>query len=79
MSWLSTAIGDVEKFFTNDQGAQTALSNLETAGLNLVQVAVNAVLANVPGGALGSAIADAYLDDVIAGLQAKTGAQPAAS
>lgn len=77
MSWLSTAIGDVEKFFEGNQVAQTALADLETAGLNLVEVSINAVLAKVPGGVLGSAIADAYLNDVISGLNAKVASHPA--
>lgn len=76
MSWLSAAIKDVEKFFENNPAGQTALSNLETAGLNLAEVAVNEVLGKIPGGAIGSAIADAFIDDVIVGLQAKKSKPP---
>jgi hypothetical protein len=71
MSWLSTAIKDVERFFENSPEGKTALSNLETAGLNLAEVAINEVVGKIPGGAIGTAIADAFLQDVIAGLQAK--------
>lgn len=71
MSWLSSAIKDVEKFFENNPAGQTALSNLETAGLNLAELSVNEVLGKIPGGAIGSAIADAFIQDVIVGLQGK--------
>ena len=86
MSWLSQGIDDLKAFFSGLEaknpglaapaqavGAQisAAVAPAEELGVQLVNTAVDAVLALVPGGAAFETLANAFLDEVIAALAAK--------
>jgi hypothetical protein len=86
MSWLSVGIHDLENFFSaleaknpslagpaqaTGQAIGQAVAPAEALGIQLVNTAVDAVLAFVPGGSAFDAMANAFLDEVIAALAAK--------
>ncbi|MHB8529727.1 MAG: hypothetical protein ACYC8V_09490 [Caulobacteraceae bacterium] len=92
MSWLSQGIHDLEAFFSGLEaknpalaapaqavGAQisAAVGPAEQLGVQLVNTAVDAVLAFVPGGANFDALANGFIDEVIAALTAKKASPPA--
>ena len=86
MSWLSQGLHDLENFVSGLEGKNPNLAGpvqavqgqitatapaLESLGVQLVNTAVDAVLAFVPGGAAFDTLANGFIDEVIAALTAK--------